>query len=301
MKNLFLIGVCGRSCCGKDNIVQRITSVNPHVLHINTDLFFKTKSNCGKIKGYECWEHEDVIRWDHLYEVLTALKNGKGTIIQDRSPWWGSYNCEIYPDDISKYNIMIVQGYLLFTDEKIHDLFNNMIFVDVNDENILYRRVQRNNTIEGINYIHDVVIPASKEYQDKQKAAADKIFDSNFSTINALADDLIKYINLQLYTNKFEDNLVVPNVNDERLWQVHPGDLLSDHEWHPIDFNDLKDHAQKQKQALDSGSIVQGNTFEYRKNQNTDDYEVRLSLDGVKYRHIFRYTRKPTLPKNKPD
>ena len=237
------------------------------------------------------------MRWDHLYEVVWALKNGRGVTIQDRSPWWGSYDCEIYPDDLLECNIIIIQGYLLFTNKKIADLFDTRIFIDVNDENILYRRLCRHNSIEGINYIHDVVIPVSKEYEDEQKANAEEIFNSNVSSISPLTDDIIKCINLQLYTSKFEDNLVMPNRKDDNFWQVYPGDLLSDHEWHPIDFTDLKEHVQKQKQALDRGKVVPGNTFEYRKNQNTGNYEVRLSHDGPKYRHISRYTQEPTIPK----
>lgn len=301
MENTFLIGICGRSCCGKDSIAQRIASVNPHVLHINGDMFFEPKSDCmvrikGKIR--ECWEHKDVIRWKHLREVVRALKNGSGVTIQDRSLWWGAYDCEICPDDLFEYNIILIQGYLLFIDKAIADLFDTRIFIEVNDENILYRRLCRDNSIKGIHYIHAAVIPASKEYEAEQRATS-KIFDSNINSISALTDDVIKYINLQLYTSKFEDNLVIPNKKDVSFWQVYPGDLLSDHEWHPVDFADLKDHVQNQKQALDTGHRIDGNTFQYRRNPNTGNYEVRLSHDGDKYRHLFRYTREPTLPKQR--
>jgi hypothetical protein len=57
-------------------------------------------------------------------------------------------------------------------------------------------------------------------------------------------------------------------------WEVKEGDLLSDHEWHPIDFSE-------------KSKMIQEGIFEYRRNPNTDRYEVRLSHDN--YRHIFRY------------
>jgi len=85
-----------------------------------------------------------------------------------------------------------------------------------------------------------------------------------------------------------------------RAWKVKPGDLLSDHEWHPIDFDDLKRWAKNNKDKMNSGEELHGNTFEYRKDPFSGNYyEVRLSKERGKYRHIFRYTLEPT-PSKKP-
>src|SRR4030042_4934379 len=117
---MLCIGICGRPSSGKDSVVQRIASVNKHVLHINMDIFFKDKTNClyGKNK-HECWEHTDVIWFDRLCRVISALKNGKGVTIKDRSAWYGSYDCRISPHALHEPRIIIVQGYLLFTDSQL--------------------------------------------------------------------------------------------------------------------------------------------------------------------------------------
>jgi uridine kinase len=255
------------------------------------DIFFKNKTNCpyGKNK-YECWEHTDVIRFNHLFEVISSLRNGSGVIIEDRSLWYGSYDCAIFPHDLYESSIIIVQGYLLFTDRKLVDLFDSKIFLDVSDENILDRR--KNYECEA--YIQKVVIPVSKRYAYQSKAA-DKRFDVNSNTAENIADELVKYINTNLSRIGIDEHLVSPTSSD--AWKVKPGDILSDHEWHPIDFSDLKDHAKENKRDLDEGKIVPGNTFEYRRNFGTGCHELRLSHEQSKYRHIFRYTPKPTLPK----
>lgn len=261
------------------------------------DIFFKNKTNCPYGKNrYECWEHTDVIRFDHLFEVISSLKNGCGVIIEDRSLWYGSYDCAIFPHDLYESRIIIVQGYLLFTDKKLVDLFDSKIFLDVSDENILDRR--KNYDSEG--YIQKVVIPVSKRYAYQSKAA-DKRFDTNNNTPENITHEAVKYINTNLSRIGIDEHLVSPTSSD--AWKVKPGDLLSDHEWHPIDFSDLKDHAKEKKRDLDKGEIISGNTFEYRRSLSTGYYEVRLIQEPNKpdepnkYRHVFHYTPEPTPPK----
>jgi len=287
-----VIGIYGRSHSGKDSIIQPIASVNKHVLHINMDIFFKNKTNCpyGKNK-YECWEHTDVIRFDHLFEVVSSLKNGYGVIIEDRSLWYGSYDCEIFPYDLYGSRIIIVQGFLLFTDKKLVDLFDNKIFLDVTNKNIVVRR--KNLDPEEIK---KVIIPVSKEYAYQSKAA-DKRFNTNNNPPENIANELVKYVNTMFNVIGIDEHLASPIDND--TWKVKPGDLLSDHEWHPIDYDDLKDHVKARESDLDR-KIVSGNTFEYQRNPNLGNYEIRLNPDQNnkdKYRHIYRYTRDPSLPK----
>jgi uridine kinase len=262
-----VIGIYGRGCSGKDSVAQRIASVNKHVLHINMDIFFKNKTNCpyGKNK-HECWEHTDVIWFDRLCRVISALKNGKGVTIKDRSAWYGSYDCKIFSRDLHKPRIIIVQGFLLFTDSQLINLFDGKLFLNVSDKNIIERSRDRRENYNSESYIREVVIPVSKEYAHQSKVA-DKSFDTNKDTIENITDKLVGCIN-----TKFGKCLISPMQG--RTWEVKEGDLLSDHEWHPIDFSE-------------KSKMIQEGIFEYRRNPNTDRYEVRLSHDN--YRHIFRY------------
>jgi uridine kinase len=80
-----LIGICGRTCCGKDTIAQSIASVNKPVLHINCDLFFKSRTVCT-YNRHTNWEDVKSLRIDHLAKVIQAFRENRGVVLQDRSP-----------------------------------------------------------------------------------------------------------------------------------------------------------------------------------------------------------------------
>jgi len=140
-----------------------------------------------------------------------------------------------------------------------------------------------------------VVIPVSKEYEQEQENNAEVIFDGNLSE-NEVLQDVGTYLADEL-AGRATDIRIIPPLK-RRTWKVKPGDLLSDHEWHPIDFDDLKRWAKDNKDKMNSGEELHGNTFEYRKDPFSGNYyKVRLSKERGKYRHIFRYTLEPTQPK----
>jgi len=187
-------------------------------------------------------------------------------------------NIKISREDIKIKRIIIVDGFLIFAIKELVELFDHKLFVDVSDYNLLKRRLIRNG-FEGFNYICDVVIPVSKEYEQIQMSNAGTIIDGN-KTKEEVIDDTYRYF------HKIGFSLKQTN----QSWKVHPGDLLTDHESHPIDIEDLKDWVKKEKGKLDKGEELKGHTFRYRKNLHLGIYEVRLSSTIP----ICRYTREPT-------
>lgn len=51
---------------------------------------------------------------------------------------------------------------------------------------------------------------------------------------------------------------------------------LNDHDWHDIPYDNLKTWVKGNKAKLDSGDIIKGNTFSYRFEPNTGQYQVQL-------------------------
>jgi len=280
----FLIGICGRSCCGKGMVANAIASVNRNVLHINMDSFFKVKSP-AQYKGYDNWDCVEALRFDSLIEVVKKLRKGKSARVPSRG-WTEKFDVEIYSEELEKRNLILVEGFLLFAVEELADLFDSKIFIDVSDVNLLYRRLHQDNSMQRINFIYDVVIPMSKNYEDKQKANADIIFDGNAGK-DKIITDVSEYINDTLSRRGIEDP---PDFSPKQPpWKVYFGDLLTDHAWHPIDFDNLKDWVQERRNDLESGQELIGNTFRYRKHIDSGIYEVRLDT-----RNIYRYDRKPS-------
>lgn len=54
---------------------------------------------------------------------------------------------------------------------------------------------------------------------------------------------------------------------------------LDDHDWHDIQYDNLKMWVKANKDRLDSGEIIKGNTFSYRFEPDTSQYQVQLGRD----------------------
>jgi hypothetical protein len=54
------------------------------------------------------------------------------------------------------------------------------------------------------------------------------------------------------------------------------GAVIADREWHDVDYGHLADWARKRSKALDSGKIIVGKTFLYRRDRDSGKYQRRL-------------------------
>lgn len=166
--NPLIIGVCGRSCSGKSAVVKELEEkYKGKVLRINQDRFFKVKANN--------WESPEALRFDRLIYSIKKLKNGENTHIPERG--W----TEVFDREIKPHKIIIVEGFLLFVNKELCKLLDKRIWVDVSDQNILWRRTLRDGNTAGADYIINTVIPESKKYESIQRKEAEIIIDGNKS------------------------------------------------------------------------------------------------------------------------
>jgi hypothetical protein len=179
------------------------------------------------------------------------LKKGKDTVIRVETPWMPQGNIEISHEDMRTKKLIIVDGFLIFAVKDLVDLFDYRIFIHASDFNVLYRRQMRDG-VEQINYIHDVVIPVSKEYEQIQNDNANDTVDGDKSK-----EEIIKCagkcLREQLSQSNVDFRINLPA--EGRPWKVYPGDLLMDHEWHPIDYENLRDWVKERKDRLDAGGL----------------------------------------------
>ncbi|MFA5064708.1 MAG: DnaJ domain-containing protein [Dehalococcoidia bacterium] len=54
---------------------------------------------------------------------------------------------------------------------------------------------------------------------------------------------------------------------------------IKNHNWHDVDFDNLKAWVKNRKNELDTGQILKGKTFRYRLNKITRKYQIRLRRD----------------------
>lgn len=284
MKGLLAIGICGRSCSGKGEVCEAIANVNSEVFYLNSDVFFKNQTPCKFTRhnrNGDCWECSKSIWLDRLIDCVNTIKSGKGTVVKDRSAWTQHCDIGISVKDIGERKCLIVEGFLLFSQRKLTNLFDHRIFIDVSDENLKIRRLKRQNG-EGEDYIDRVIIPVSKIFEDEQKRNADILINGNDEP-NKVKKDVCRYINQILMQRKIDSTV---SVAPTRLpWKVFPGDLLMDHLWHPINYDCLKAWLREHNEVLESGKEREGDHFRYRKNLSSSSYEIRLSRSY----HMYRY------------
>lgn len=160
------------------------------ILRISTDKFFKVY-NEENINNKYGWESPHSIRWDRIIYSIKKLKSGESTHVPSNG-WTEVFDKKVYPN-----KIIILEGFLIFTNKELLPLMDLKIFVDVSDINILYRRTLREGTIDNMSYTMDKVIPISKKYEDIQREVADIIIDGNKSKDDVLNDFekiILKYI-----------------------------------------------------------------------------------------------------------
>ena len=175
-----MIGVCGRSCSGKSTIIKELEEkYKDEFLHIKQDKFFKVKA--------DNWESPNSLRIDRLIYSIKKLKRGQSTHIPSHR--W----TEIFDREVKPHKVIIVEGYLLFVNDELSNLFDKKIWIDVSDLNLIHRRLKRFNDIKEIDYIMNVVIPESKKYEEIQRKKADIIIDGN-KTKGEIIKELLGYI-----------------------------------------------------------------------------------------------------------
>jgi len=182
-----VIGVCGRSCSGKSEVTRYLEKkYSKSVLRIPLDRFFKV-FNPKELDETDGWESPNSIRWDRLVYSVKKLKEGKETHIPSKG--W----TEVFDQLVSPKKVIIVEGYLIFTNKELLELLDSKIFVEVNDLHILYRRTLRDGHIDGMHYTMHKVIPISKRYEQQQRKQADVVIDGN-KTKEEIIKELEKHI-----------------------------------------------------------------------------------------------------------
>lgn len=167
-----IIGISGNSCSGKSTICRELVrKYGEDITYIEADKFFKIENN-NYVNGRAIWNTPQDIRFDKLIETILNLKNNKKGYIPSKA------FTEKYDKEINPNKIILVEGFLLFTNEKLISLFDKRIFLDVDDRELRNRRLKRNFN-EDVDFIKKGVIEPAKRYELLQKENADVIINSN--------------------------------------------------------------------------------------------------------------------------
>jgi uridine kinase len=208
---MLVIGICGGTGSGKTTVVNKILGILPdnHVVILSQDSYYKDNSNLSIDERKTInFDHPDSIEFDLLYNHINELKNGNSV----DKPIYSYITCTRSTETIhiESRDVIIVEGILLFSDERIRNLCNVKVFVDAAPDERLLRVIKRDivergrNVEQTLNRYIETVRPMHEQFIEPTKRYADIIIPlggENTVAINILASTIRQKLGL----NKDQD------------------------------------------------------------------------------------------------
>ena len=193
---MLIIGIAGGSGSGKTTVVRAIANqLKENVVVIPQDSYYKDLSHATEEeKRTHNFDHPDSVDFELLHEQLQELKEGK-TVEQ---PIYSYLTCGRSKDEtltVKPADIIIVEGILIFTDEKLRQLMDIKIFVDADDDDRVMRVISRDIAERGktvdwvIERYTNTVKPMYHQFIEPSKRYADVIIPQGGH--NQVAIDMI--------------------------------------------------------------------------------------------------------------
>jgi uridine kinase len=145
-----IIGIAGGTGSGKSTVARRVAEQlsNASVAFIDMDAYYRNYANLPIEERRQInWDHPDAFDIELMVEHLQQLGAGRGIekpiydfVTHTRSP----ATKRIPPADV-----IVVDGILLFVDERLRDLCDVKVFVDADADIRLARRIKRDMVKRG--------------------------------------------------------------------------------------------------------------------------------------------------------
>ena len=141
---MLIIGIAGGSGSGKTTVVKAITEqLKERVTVIPQDAYYKDLSHfTAQEKRDHNFDHPDSIDFELLCEQLQQLKEGKSV----EQPVYSYITCSRSKEEtvtVHPADVIIVEGILIFTCEKVREQMDIKLFVDAVDDDRRMRVISR--------------------------------------------------------------------------------------------------------------------------------------------------------------
>ena len=196
-KHVIIIGISGASASGKSLLANTIVNElgSDQVAIISEDAYYKNHSELPfEERAKMNFDHPDSFDHELLYQHLLKLQQGKSVEIP-------IYNHAIHLREketrhIGKHTIIVLEGILLFVEQKLRELMDIRIFMETALDICLIRRLQRDIKERGrsldcvLKQYEDTVRPMYMQFVDPSKRYADLIVPRGGG--NRIAIEMIK-------------------------------------------------------------------------------------------------------------
>ena len=201
----FLIGICGGSLCGKNYLLEKIAkSIDSEfkICKISMVNYYKNLSSEDyKRKDDYNFDKPDAIDFNLLFSHLNSLLNKKPT----KLPKYDINTC-IRQDDqeeVNQCHVIMLEGIFAFYEERIRNLMDLKIFIDVDKDiqlsRIIYKDIFENGReLENIiRKYHKYVKPSYTKYILPTRKYADIILQKPGEK-NCAGEIVSEYLRMQL-------------------------------------------------------------------------------------------------------
>jgi uridine kinase len=190
------IGITGGSGSGKSTLCDTLISKYPQKIEaIRLDDYFKPKDEQPRIGDIINYDHPDSLYFDKLVNDLKELSKGNSVIINTRNihlnPNYEKTKEKI-PFEFNPKPIILVEGFLILSNEKIRGMLDKSIYLDIEHDERWARRVHFKNE----EYEKKVIIPMHNQHIEPAKKYASCIIDVTNLSKELVLEKVEKIINI---------------------------------------------------------------------------------------------------------
>jgi uridine kinase len=177
-----IIGIAGGTGSGKSTVARNVAKAlsTSSVAFIDMDGYYRNFVHVPlEERRLINWDHPDAFDWDLLLEQLGALVNGRSI----EKPVYDFVSHARSPETvrINAAEVVVIDGFLLFVDERVRELCDVKVFVDADADIRLIRRIRRDVAKRGralddvIEQYLTTVQPMHLQFVEPSKRYADVI------------------------------------------------------------------------------------------------------------------------------
>src|SRR5512140_3071654 len=177
-----IVGVAGGSGSGKSTVAQKVAErlADFSVASVSMDAYYRNMSHLTLEERKQLnWDHPDVVDMELLGDQLEALASGAAI---DKPVFdYVTHLRATRTERVPSADVVLVDGILLFWDPRVRALCDLKIYVDVEADIRLIRRIRRDMRMRGrqlndiLNQYLGTVRPMHEEFVEPTKQFADVI------------------------------------------------------------------------------------------------------------------------------
>ncbi|MBR2328516.1 MAG: uridine kinase [Clostridia bacterium] len=206
---MIVIGICGGSGSGKSTLARLISqSLSCSSRIIGLDCYYRDHSELPfEERVHINYDEPDIFDFDELYDDIKLLMDGKP--ITTKGYDYANHRRADSPELIYPTDVLILEGIHMFRDKRITDLMSLKVYMHVDVDVCLLRRVRRDmmkrgRSIENITEQYLATVkPMYEEYISKYIKEADFAVMGGGKNPKAI-DAITAYISAKLLAEKFD-------------------------------------------------------------------------------------------------